>query len=374
MKIFITLLTVLLGLFHSLVGSFVQQASVPVNHAINTVVAAANRDLPAQVSSALGMGPTQTSSQPPIYRQRILRPNVRRLPRNIATNAKASAGKVTVLAGDSGVSQSVVSGAGQIIQSISLPTLQAKIGRSPSQSIDIVLFSTPRSYAAELEKAGVAPGSISSFVNNTGGITVNSDIWIPLYALQDKADLADVLTHELTHVVFNQMGIGQELPTWLNEGTAWYDGLSAQAGVDAAGTQAQISALQASVLQAVAYRQSLPLTANESQILNAPYNVEFEDYMAVQNLLKSHGAAAFKTFISHSAAQGVSGSFASQFGVSMNAYAQSFYASLQQSAQQTVRNPQAGAAGSQIVVVPGSSAAHYGRSRFWSRLAGRYGF
>jgi len=74
-------------------------------------------------------------------------------------------------------------------------------------------------------------------------------MWIRLYNLHGKADLANVLTHELTHVAFNQAGIGYKLPLWLNEGTSWYTGLAAQESVNPAETKLEVSLLILKVKQ-----------------------------------------------------------------------------------------------------------------------------
>ncbi len=262
------------------------------------------------------------------FEPRHIPTNLRRLPRNQAVYAVKTAGQVSVRAGDRGVSGSTVQSASQIVQDLSLPTLKNTLGLAPSQNLNIVLFSAKNTYASALRKAGVPSGSVPALVANTGGLTVGSDIWIPLYALKDKSDLADVLTHEMTHVIFNQMGIGEKLPTWLNEGTAWYEGLTAQASVNQAETLRDITAFHRDVSQAAAAGRLLPLSANEQQILSAPYNVEFEDFMAAQYLIQHYGNASFASFLRQVANEDVSQSFVSQFHISIGTYETSTYRSL----------------------------------------------
>lgn len=261
--------------------------------------------------------------------QRHPRVRVKSLPKNLNTGIEEKASNNIMLkAGDNGASKQVLQAANQLIQNISWPVLQENIGLTPVQTIDIVFFSTERGYANALLKAGIAPGEVPAIVANTGGITVDSDIWIPQYALQDKSQLANVLTHELTHVFFNQAGNGEKLPTWINEGTAWYNGLAAQEKVSPAETKAEILAERADVKNAAQTGHLLPLSASEQDILKASYNVEFEDFMATESLIQRYGIGQFKTFLNLTTRQNVNQSFNTVFEMTLPAYENSFLKSL----------------------------------------------
>jgi hypothetical protein len=161
---------------------------------------------------------------------------------------------------------------------------------------------------------------IRNIVSQTGGVTVGSDVWIPLYALQDESDLANVLTHELTHVVLNQMGIGDQLPTWINEGVAWLNGREAQSRIAPDKVAAEDEAFAQQIRQAAAAGKLVPLSAGEEEILRAPYNVEWEDYLAVRQLIQQGGPASFQAFLRDAVKYGVDKSFALHYHTTLDQY------------------------------------------------------
>ncbi len=244
--------------------------------------------------------------------------HIRRLPTIQGERTVDLTNGITLSAGDPGVHNRVLTMAKDFISQVSLPILQTNLGQIPKNT-KVVLFSSKRAYANALAKGGVDAKEIPSIVSGTGGITVGSEVWIPLYALQNQSDLANVLTHELTHAVFNQEGIGDNIPTWLNEGTAWMDGMAAQKQVDPSDAELLTAAYNQDLQKAAQDGQLLPLTASEEDILNAPYNVEWEDYLAVKNLVQTYGSARFRTFLAH-AHSGVAQSYADTFGIKMSSY------------------------------------------------------
>ncbi|ADG07247.1 peptidase MA family metallohydrolase [Kyrpidia tusciae] len=243
---------------------------------------------------------------------------IHRLPPERAGSPQSVSG-INIIPGDARVSRGALQAAADLVKNVSLPILKNELGQQP-QKAQIVLFSTPRSYGNALARAGVDPNLIPQMVDHTGGVTVGSDIWVPLYPVQAESDLANVLTHELTHVTLNEMGIGDELPVWINEGIAWYDGTQAQAQLDPQKVIAQDEAM-IQQLRAVARRGALlPLSAGEGQIIQAPYNVEWQDYLAVRQLLKDGGMEKFRSFLQNAAAKGVDQSFRDHYQIDLAQY------------------------------------------------------
>jgi hypothetical protein len=255
---------------------------------------------------------------------------IRRLPRVNPGHAHVTVAGIEITAGDTGVPASTVQMAANMIQNLSLPVLQDSLNSTPAKNTHIVLFSSSRSYANSLLKSGISSDEIQNIVTETGGLTIGSDIWIPLYNLQDTSDLANVLTHELTHAVLNQKGIGDQIPTWVNEGIAWHNGLTAQNQVNPDRVQREREVFTQQVEQAAASGQLLPLSASEDDILQANYNVEWEDALAVESLLQQYGPETFKSFINGIAEKGVDQSFQANFHMSRAAFEQSFIQTLNQ--------------------------------------------
>ncbi|KEO81105.1 hypothetical protein [Tumebacillus flagellatus] len=254
------------------------------------------------------------------------RSGLRKLPRqsgNGRAQQNVNSG-LKLAAGDNGVSQKTLQSAAQILQNISLPTLQTELGAKPSSGTEVALFSSQRSYGQALLQAGVPQNQISAIITNTGGITIGNTIWIPLYNLKNQSDLANVLTHELTHIIFNQQGIGDSLPTWINEGTAWTIGLNGEAQVSQSAVQQETARENQAVSRVAQAGKLLPLNAGEDDILSAGYNVEWVDYLAVQQLIKTYGADEYKAFLADIPQNGVEASFQQHFGQSVEEFEQSF--------------------------------------------------
>ncbi|AFM40383.1 hypothetical protein Desaci_1359 [Desulfosporosinus acidiphilus SJ4] len=253
---------------------------------------------------------------------------IQNLPSTKNVTSQIVASNIYISAGDTGVSTSRLTMANQIIKTISLPTLNTVVGLSPAKNIQIALFSSPRTYANSLRKAGVDSSSIQSIVEDTGGLTVDTSIWIPLYNLQDKSDLANVLSHELFHACAASQGYGNELPTWINEGTAWRIGLMAMQKVNSQKTSLEMAYYETDVRNAAKNGSLLPLSASENDILNAQYNVEYEDFMAVEQLVKNYGTSTYKAFIQNLKTKNVNTDFSNTFKSSINNFQNSFIKSL----------------------------------------------
>lgn len=243
--------------------------------------------------------------------------------------SEAANAQITVKAGDSRVSQSTLDTAVKIITQTSLPAIKDAVGTVPTQATNIVLYSSSSSYGRALQSAGLPYGDISTYVESTAGVTMGSDIWIPLFNISDEGELENVLTHELTHVVLNQMNIGDTLPTWINEGIAMRDGTTAQLQADPNGALIDMLTQEVGMLQAMKADELLPLTASENDIMDASYNVEYEDYLAVQSLINRYGLADFNTFFNAAESESVDQAFQDSFHTSMSSYENSFFTALE---------------------------------------------
>lgn len=260
---------------------------------------------------------------------------VHKLPRQSTTGhaQQTVTSGLQLAAGDAGVSSTTLQTASKILQDITLPTLEKQLNQKPNGA-EIALFSSKQAYGQALLNAGVPRDQINAIVSNTGGITLGntvgsetnqgSEVWIPLYNLKSQADLANVLTHELTHVIFNQQGIGDTLPTWINEGFAWHDGLNGEAQVDPNAVQNETNQENQIVSQVAKANRLLPLNASESDILSAGYNVEWVDYLAVEHLIQTYGEDEFRAFLADVPHQGVDQSFQNHFGQSISQFENSF--------------------------------------------------
>lgn len=271
-------------------------------------------------------GPGTTPGAIPVVPLEAAQPwraHVHRLPRLGGQYTVQAGSGVTVSNGDRGVSARAVREAANTIEQVSVPLLTKDVGQAPSGA-QVVLFSTRAAYGKALLQAGLSSDEAAAVVQQTGGITIGTSVWIPLYNLQDSAELTNVLTHELTHVVYNELGIGDRLPTWLDEGAAWREGLAAEAAVNPREAQALAQAYNAQLQDAAAQQMLLPLSANEQDILGADYNVEWQDYLAVQQLVDQYGESKFRAFLDGVPSQGADASFQAAYGISLSDYEKAF--------------------------------------------------
>lgn len=226
---------------------------------------------------------------------------------------------ISVNPGDPGVTTDDVNRIIAIMGTTSLFFIPNELGKKPSEA-RIVLFSSKDSFAAALRKVGFPPGLIPHITENTDGMTMGTVIWIPLYNSQDNADLANVITHELTHITLNEMGVSNKLPVWMNEGICWMTGMTAKRAFDPDKTNQQENKLNQQLRAAVRQGRFVPLAASENDILRASYNVEWEDYLAVQNLILAYGLDTFQAFLKDVGSEGVLQSFQKHYGMSLGEY------------------------------------------------------
>lgn len=227
---------------------------------------------------------------------------------------------ISVTNGDPGVSPATLDTVTRIVRGVSLPVLHDELGLQPLGA-EIVVFSSPDSYGAALRRVGIPSALVTRAVMNTGGMTVgDSTVWIPLFNLRDDSDLANVVTHELTHVVFNQLGLARRMPVWLNEGTAWVDGLRAQAVIDLVKVAAEERLLDDGLRTVAARGGLLPLSTDENGILGAPYNVEWQDYRVVRDLIDGYGLGTFQAFLIDAVTEGVPKGFELYYRMSLQRY------------------------------------------------------
>ncbi|MDR3585124.1 MAG: hypothetical protein P4L59_07345 [Desulfosporosinus sp.] len=253
---------------------------------------------------------------------------LRSLPSTQISTSQKVATNVYIKAGDNAVSVTSLTQASQMIKDISLPTLNTVVGLTPAKTIQVVLFSSSKTYAQALSQANIDPSSIQSIVTNSGGLTVDTTIWIPLYNLADNSDLANVLSHELFHACASSQNYGGQLPTWLNEGTAWRIGLTAMQKVNPQKASLEMTYLEADVRNAAQKGILLPLTASENDILNAQYNIEYEDFMAVEQLVKQHGTSTYRTFIQNLKTENAGTDFQATFHTTIDNFQNSFIKTL----------------------------------------------
>lgn len=228
--------------------------------------------------------------------------------------------KIWVVAGDTGITDTELSDYSTMIKEISLPALKSKLNRVPVKKVRITLFTTPESFGQALLQAGIASSDVTTMVKSSGGVALNSSIWIPLYNLEGKGGIANALTHELVHVTLNQLGIASKLPLWLNEGTAWVTGLAAQEKVDSFQAKVETVVMRESVQNLAEKGKLQPLDDTEQGL----YYLEAQGYLATDALIKKYGLETFQEFLNQTQNSRVNDSFERTFKLSLYDYEKAF--------------------------------------------------
>ncbi|MDQ0191107.1 hypothetical protein JI721_08365 [Alicyclobacillus cycloheptanicus] len=166
--------------------------------------------------------------------------------------------------------------------------------------VHIYLVHSSQDYERALSSLfGISASEAKNFSADTGGFTQNESILVPLYQNQDDPDLVNTLAHELTHAFLND-NVQASIPSWINEGLAVSDGmmLQRQAENDVA-YDGDAKTLAESVMEAAAAGQLVPLTSDENEVLtgDASYDLELQDWLAVSDLRKLHGADVFSDYL-----------------------------------------------------------------------------
>lgn len=198
-----------------------------------------------------------------------------------------------------GASAATVEHVRNLIQQNNLPGLVSGVLNEHLRGpVQLYLAQTAGEYKSVLASLGVSPEDAARFTRDTGGFTQDSTVVVPLYQNTTDPDLVNTLAHELTHVYLNQ-NVG-DLPSWIDEGLAVYVGMSAQRKVqDPVAYEGYAKQAAEDVISAAAQGKLVPLTADESAVLSGgqPYDLELQDWMAVADLIRTHGSASVHRFL-----------------------------------------------------------------------------
>lgn len=218
-----------------------------------------------------------------------------------SSNAKKDAvlKNVKVIADGAGVTTKDVSRVQSLLNAVQSPELiQSTLHLTLQKPVSIELVSNSSEYEKALLKIGVSSTDAQSMSTTTGGFTQNSTVIIPLNQNERNIDLANTLTHELTHAFINQ-NVGT-LPSWLNEGIAVYMGMRGQQKVESAINFAADQRQLAEDILDVAETYSLqPLSGNENLILSGKtsYDYELQDWLAVSYLISHKGISSMNRYL-----------------------------------------------------------------------------
>ncbi|MFD2170140.1 copper amine oxidase N-terminal domain-containing protein [Tumebacillus lipolyticus] len=143
-----------------------------------------------------------------------------------------------------------------------------------------------------LEKMNATGWEADQLVDWSNGLSYGNRIALPLYKLSSARERVSTITHELVHSAFSQHRM--PIPNWINEGMAWQIGLDiGYQGAPSVLRSSMDGQCRAEVLGAMAEGDYVPLILDNNakfEALNdAPYNLEYQDYLAVRSLIGQFG-------------------------------------------------------------------------------------
>lgn len=166
------------------------------------------------------------------------------------------------------------------------------------QQVTIVIAKNAKDYQGALSSLGINGTDAQRYTLDTGGFTQGGTVVIPLYQNTANGELANTLAHELTHAFLNA-NVGENFPSWMNEGLAVSDGMTAEAATDGSVAYDGYARLMAESILSVASNGNLmSLVKDEQTVLSgkAPYDLELQDWLAVRDLIQTKGTSAFSDY------------------------------------------------------------------------------
>lgn len=186
-----------------------------------------------------------------------------------------------------------------LLKADSLGLISQTLRLNLKQPMTILVVNQTSSYVAALKHLGVRQSVAEGLAQSTGGFAANSSIILPLNENTGENQLANTLTHEMTHVFLNQ-DIGP-MPSWTNEGIAVFMGMKGQKAVESeTGFEGDERQLAENILDVASSGQLVALTGNENAILSGQenYDYELQDWLAISDLVSQHAISSIQRYLS----------------------------------------------------------------------------
>jgi hypothetical protein len=227
--------------------------------------------------------------------------------------------------GDAGVTDDQVAQVQKIVEDGRLlQHVSSEYGFSYQDTIRVQLASGDDGYRHLLTREGKSQTTLDNEVKYTDASVYRNNISINLAKRKTEVDLSSTIAHEMTHILFNQNDV--RIPSWINEGLSQRMGF---AEVMRGQNQLEQKSEQLKVLSHVLKNKQdqghLDLLADNLDTIHTmttTYNVEWFDYLAVQNLWNQQGAEKIRAYLlkCQGSAQAKKDPFDESFGVKQADY------------------------------------------------------
>ncbi len=209
-------------------------------------------------------------------------------------NGKLVTKHAVIVAGDKGVLPEDMLSVANIFEHV-YPLDQTTLGLSEKGPITITLYSTLATYAGHFLSEGYSKSEADLIAENSGAVTEGpNSISVPMASFGEMDGL-NVLAHELTHAMVATESL--QLPSWANEGLAWHQGILGQ--MDGSPSNLLLTGAEWNqwfdIVQNQKENSLLPL--GTASPLSGSYNVEAQDYFAVQQLINQYGMKSVLDYV-----------------------------------------------------------------------------
>ncbi|KPV42970.1 hypothetical protein [Alicyclobacillus ferrooxydans] len=250
----------------------------------------------------------------------------------LPTGEEVSSLHATVQTTDSNVTPEALQSVDNLFEHVYQETVASE-GITPVQKMNIHLYGSINAYQQHYLNEGYGKSDAQAIAEQSVASEEGTNTINILMPTLSTVDGLNILAHEFTHALTAQ--VSQKIPSWANEGGAWTQGVNAETD------QSPSSMLKQGIqwnewVDIVAHQQSntlLPL--GQASSLAGNYNVEAQDYFAVQQLVGQFGWPKFMKYvraIDHDA-----NAFSDTFGESFSTFSQHVTAVLKKDAAGTSR-------------------------------------
>ena len=188
----------------------------------------------------------------------------------------------------------------------------AQTGLTAQVPVIIQVFENTPEYTQHFLDEGYTLSDSSSFGDNSQAASEGPQlISMNMQGLTNEFGV-DVMAHEFTHSLIST--VSQNLPSWVNEGVAWHQGIGAETDLSPDATL--FSALQWNQWQDIVRHQHLGdlYALGSANALDPRYNVESQDYFAVEMLIDQFGLAKVIQYVTQVDQTGDATTFQQVFG------------------------------------------------------------
>lgn len=211
-------------------------------------------------------------------------------------NGTLTTAHAIIVAGDSGVLPENILSIANIFEHV-YPLDVSTLSWSERKPITVTLYSTLKQYANHFQSEGFSSAEASKIAEDSGGVTEGANsisISLPAFG---EVDGLNILAHELDHALVSTVSV--QLPSWVNEGLAWHEGILAQ--LDGSPSSLLLDGAEwnewSDIVQGQQNQALVPLGSGDP--LSATYNVEDQDYFAVNQLIDKYGVQNVLNYVYH---------------------------------------------------------------------------